>query len=719
MLLFRARPIRWATGPANELGGALATIGTADAVAIGAIALLVLLVGITALVSPPNTWDAIDYHLNRVALWISNRGVQFFPTLDYDQLVNPPWAEYAMLHLYLLFGTDRLVNLVEWFSLIGSILCASLIARELGAGFRGQVLAAITCGTIPSALLEASGAMNTAVVAFWIAACAYNLLRFSKEGSWYYLNGAAIACGLALLTKGTAYLFLPPMIAVCWWMGSPACRSRFIVRLPVFAVIILSLNALQLYRTLELTGSPLGRGIGLLEGGEGLDLATGRLSLSGTLSNVLRNLTLDVTVTKGLDDYAGRAASRVIRLLGDEPNDPDFIYRTLPELPVMGFHANSPNRNEVFAGNPLHLLFVLLAMLLSLLSIRSAPRYCFAFAIGLIGAFLLFSALVRWQIWGARYQVALFVLGSGLIGAELPRYFGRMMTTAIATVFILAATPFVLSNNLRPLIGASLSPSRLFREPFAGSIWSRTRADLYFADQHQDLEDSYMAAADAIGRNRCESIGVDVSLEHYEYPLLAHLGLGSNGRRIRYVDVDNESAKYGTNGYSPCLAVCFECAGLASKRSEYINVGHRMSLYGNVAVFSSDGDVPNTAQNISIDSSKIELSSTIAEMQQEMLSLGREVSNTDSALYAKLLQRSPESELSVGRRFFAMQRPFYDGSRVWELTEPLRVEALTQVSSGIDPGLLLAGEEALRSFILKEGQARDDFAAYAAMYAKE
>jgi hypothetical protein len=561
--------------------------------------------------------------------------------------------------------------------------------------------------------------MNTLVVAFWIAACIYNLLRFSKDGSWSALIGGAMACGLALLSKGTAYVLLPAMVATSWLMGSSVCRRRFIVRLPVFAAIVLSLNAPQLYRTFELTGSPLGHGEGLIGGGQALDVATGRLSLGGTLSNVLRNLTLDVTVTQAIDDYAGRTAAHLIHLLGEEPNDPDFIWRSPPEIPVMGFHANAPSRNELYAGNPLHLILLILALGLSFLSIRSTTRDDLLFGLGLIGALILLSALVRWQIWGARYQLPLFVLGSGLIGAEIPKYLGARATTAIAAVLIVAATPFVLSNNLRPLVFESLSPSRLVREPFTGNLWSRTRANLYFADQHQDLEESYMAAADAIRRNSCRSIGVDDSLEHYEYPLLAQLNLGASGRRVRYVGVYNASAKYGVHGNSPCLVVCFACAHVTRKWAEYSDVGHHASLYGNVAVFSREGDIPNSAQHASIYKSEIELSSTIAEMQQRILSLSREVSSPDSALYARLLQRNSQSELSVERVFFATQRPFYDGARVWELTEPLRTEVPKQSSSGIDPRPLLAGEEALRSFVSEEGQATNDFAAYAAMYAKK
>src|SRR5215472_1496298 len=63
---------------------------------------IVVLVGITALAAPPNVWDAMDYHLPRVMIWMSNHSVRFFPTPDYNQLIFGTWSEYAILHTYLL-----------------------------------------------------------------------------------------------------------------------------------------------------------------------------------------------------------------------------------------------------------------------------------------------------------------------------------------------------------------------------------------------------------------------------------------------------------------------------------------------------------------------------------------------------------------------------------------------------------------------------------------
>ena len=75
------------------------------------ISIIIALVGTVALLSPPNTWDVMTYHLPRIVHWLQNRSVAFYPTHEPRQLFMPPWAEFAVLHFHALFGDDRLDNL--------------------------------------------------------------------------------------------------------------------------------------------------------------------------------------------------------------------------------------------------------------------------------------------------------------------------------------------------------------------------------------------------------------------------------------------------------------------------------------------------------------------------------------------------------------------------------------------------------------------------------
>ena len=100
--------------------------------------------------------------------WSQNQSVAFYPTHILNQLYLPPWAEYAALQVMLLGGDYRLAQLVQWFSMLGSLACASLIALELGASPRGQLFSAFFPVMLPMGILQVLSTQNDYVVAFWL-----------------------------------------------------------------------------------------------------------------------------------------------------------------------------------------------------------------------------------------------------------------------------------------------------------------------------------------------------------------------------------------------------------------------------------------------------------------------------------------------------------------------------------------------------------------------
>src|ERR1700680_2943890 len=218
---------------------------------LGGVAAIVLFVGISAIVAPPNKWDAMDYHLPRVVMWISNHSVRFYPTPDYCQLIYGAWSEYAMMHTQLLWGTDRFVNFVDFLSMLGALIAVSLIAKKLGAGPRGKILAAVVCATIPQGLLEASGPMNTYVVSFWIATLVAFFLRWNDDPTWFNTICIGLAAGLAIFTKGTAYITLPFVLLACWLMGRVSSRILLLKRAALLLALVLVINGPLFLRNYE------------------------------------------------------------------------------------------------------------------------------------------------------------------------------------------------------------------------------------------------------------------------------------------------------------------------------------------------------------------------------------------------------------------------------------------------------------------------------------
>ena len=122
---------------------------------------------VIAILSAPNFWDAITYHLSRVAHWAQNGSINHYITNDARQLVLPPFPEFVILHFYLLMGADLFANLLQWFSMVSSAIIVFLLAKQLGGKQMGRSFAAIVAITIPFGILQATSVQSDYILAMW------------------------------------------------------------------------------------------------------------------------------------------------------------------------------------------------------------------------------------------------------------------------------------------------------------------------------------------------------------------------------------------------------------------------------------------------------------------------------------------------------------------------------------------------------------------------
>lgn len=183
-----------------------------EGVITACVAAIVGLLALTACLSPPNTFDALAYHMPRIVYWAQSGSVAFFPTPYLSQISAPPLDEYLKLHACVLWGGDRLVNLVSVAAFAGCITGVTSIASALGLSSRSQAFAALLCATLPSGILQASGPKNDCLTGLWLVCLVYFALRSD-------LPFLGLSLGLALATKGTAYLFAAPLLAGALWIA--------------------------------------------------------------------------------------------------------------------------------------------------------------------------------------------------------------------------------------------------------------------------------------------------------------------------------------------------------------------------------------------------------------------------------------------------------------------------------------------------------------------
>jgi len=498
---------------------------------------VITVTGLIALISPPNTWDSMTYHMSRVVHWIQNRSVAHYPTHILGQLFSTPWAEFAIMHFQILNGGDRFANFVQWFSMIGSILGVSLIAKQLGANKQGQILAAVVAVTIPMGILQASSTQNDYVVSFWLVCFVYNIILLKTQPRWIYSLTTGGSLGLAILTKATAYIFVFPFLVWFVFSSLKILKWNMLKSIFVVAIVTLFINLGFYVRNFDLFKFPLGIPYGNLSK---YSVENQILTMPAFISNIIRNVALHIdTQSVQINAVIDRKIRQLHILLGQDINDPrttfgdtKFCVRRLP------IHEDE-------TGNPIHLILIMVSLIFCLIS-RELRHFkkSISYVTCVIVAFLGFAFYLKWQPWHSRLHLPLFVLFSPFVAIVLSKVFNYKVISLISIFLVMLSFPWVFYHGPRPFIGHIKNPS----------IFSTTRIDLYFKNR-QDLREPYIQAANFVKSWKCSNIGL--FLADWEYPFWVLLK--SAVVRIEHFGVKNISSavKYNTpfNDFIPYVII--------------------------------------------------------------------------------------------------------------------------------------------------------------------
>ncbi len=502
---------------------------------------------IIAVLAPPNTNDALNYHMSRVMHWGQNQSLAPFATAVNHQIWMPPWAELVILHLLQFAGTDRLSNLVQWSSLMASVLGVSLLAKQLGANAQAQILTAVFAMTVPMGILQASSAQNDLVVSFWVVALAHYILAARDRTLGVTEWGlAALAVGLGMLTKGTFYAF--GLVFLCWLLVISlrrygwAASARFALLGLTIAVL---LNAGVWIRNIQTYQFPFGPQ-GLIR-----HLSNNDFGISPLASNTVRNVSLHLATP--LDELNSQVNAVVLSLhglAGLDANDPDT---TLGSFDVRG----SGWRHEDFAGNPLHFALVPVSLLLLLwpgAQIQRKPALTYALAV--VATFIVFSALYKWQPWGSRLQLPFFILWSPAAGLALSQNRYPWLGLAVAALLLISGTPQLLLNASRPLLPRGSGPIQ--------SVLQTPRDELLFANIYE-LRSGYRKVTRAVSETACQDVGLRLDSWEPEYPYWVLLSAFDREIQLETLEPPPPLERYERADFQPCAIICTVCAG----RKEY------------------------------------------------------------------------------------------------------------------------------------------------------
>ena len=542
---------------------------------------VIAMTGALVMLVPPNNWDAMTYHMSRVMHWIQNQSVAHYPTHNLRQLDPPPWSTFASMHLQILGGGDRLTHLVQWCSMLGCFIGTSLIAQQLGASLVGQLLSSVVCVTIPMGLLQSVSAQNDYVVSFWLLCFTYNVLQIIQQKSnwrnsrnqkiqaqntfkifyWKKTNSsrnllrAGASLGLAILTKGTAYVYAFPLciLWVLWLFKQESFRvwnKRFYQQAILSFLPVVLLNVSHWWRNIQVFHTPLGISAESTKNQLFTPVAIA--------SNMIRNSALHLPVA--LQSINASVERGILWLhdhaLGLSANDArttfmNTAFQVPDALPTQGIYLH-----EDISGNLLHLILIGVAIALYLTHRRAWNRQCTIYLLNLLGMFLLYNTLIAWQPWAVRLHLPFFVLASAFIGTVLSRVWCRVWVHYVLVAMLtVSALPYLVFNASRPL---AYSP---YFQQSVPSVFALEPIERYFVHRPY-LQDSYIPAVDAVLENECYDIGLYIGGDSWDYPLWALMNAKSpHPVRFRFVNVWNVSKDIVLNdnqAFLPCAVFAID-----------------------------------------------------------------------------------------------------------------------------------------------------------------
>ena len=472
------------------------------------------------------------------------------------------------MNFQILSGGDRFANLVQWLSMVGSIIAVSLIAKELGANSLGQILSSVIAVTIPMGILQASSTKNDYAVCFWLVCLAYFILKSLKSNITIFdcLKISTIL-GLAFFTKGTAYVYALPFLL--WLITGLIKQWRWNFWKPLLLIfsIAIMINLGHYIRNIDLFGYPLVNPP---------FYQINSITFGLFISNIIKNMALHMAIPLDIvnNDFIEVVIRKLHDILGVNINDP----RTTSA--GVEFSISGLSTSENTAGNPLHFYLILTSAILFFSKKRfKNRRYIFQYLITIVGSFLLFCLLIKWQPWQSRLHITLFVLFAPFVAVVFSEIFNKRVSIYIALILLQVSLFWVCYNDSRPLVGEN-------------NIFITSRIEQYFANKRY-LKDDYVEAVKFVKDLGCSQVGIFMPPDGWEYPLWVLFKQNNNQTvRIEHLNINNVSSiksnQYPYKDYKPCAIISVGYPvnkEIVTKNGSYVKKWSGINLRETVNVF--------------------------------------------------------------------------------------------------------------------------------------
>jgi len=407
---------------------------------------VILLLFIQGIVYPPNNWDSLTYHMARIPHWFENENIYSFTTHIYRQIYSPPLGELIVAQICILSKSDVFANSVQLIFAIGCIASSISIAKEFQFTKRAIFLLCLLIISTPEIVLQCSSTQNDLIVSFYILTCILFCIKAYHNFNLKLLLLIGLSSGLAVYTKGTAYIYLLPMFTT--WGILLLLKFKKIaplLKIGLIPLIILTINSGFFIRNYSLSGDILGKNNDRLFN-ETFGVRQSLLTITKNIGNHL-----------AIPPFSGITNQIVekIHLISGIPID-DIA----TNFNGLSFKLENWQHHEDTTSNFFQLILFIISAFLFIKNRKKMPSYCWMLLLFPIVEFLLFSFILKWQPWHTRLQTPLFLMTPFFTAIVLDRTLKTIPVypkRLIISGFIVVGYSLIVfvSNPTRPLISNS------------------------------------------------------------------------------------------------------------------------------------------------------------------------------------------------------------------------------------------------------------------------
>lgn len=463
---------------------------------------------------PPNEWDSMTGHLNRILYFVQNHSTAHFVGTNWNIDTYPKSFSSIQFYPFLMSGFNehffKLPNLSAfWILFVGSYA----VLKQLQISFKVRLLSASLLIFTPILLIQSTTTDTDIVLGAYLVCGLYYLVRFTKTKEIYYIYISNLMFAIAMSHKIT-FVFALPSLAVL--IGYACLINKAQLNLTHFKHAILS-SILFLFVSM-----PTGYIANIIHYGHpiGPNTATKHQSIerAGNFSNLV--LHGSKNVARYFFDLINFDGLRNIQWVENYQEVVNQQFRNLDSFFNWGLETstaftivpfNYTRKFEFYNGTPIYgsifLLIIIPAIIILL--VKKRPTFYYFFFLAFLLHFGALAYTAAYDPWKGRYMISSLVFLLPISSLFFKPFVAKNKYSLVLVVYlIIIASAFstILFHSRSAFVSTHHLPT----------IWGKSRMELLTVSR-PDITNAYTRFDQIVPQGA--TVALATINDDYEYPL--------------------------------------------------------------------------------------------------------------------------------------------------------------------------------------------------------